>query len=147
MNPIDKWTPEELSWKTDMVLECKETFGALAARQLSERLGFPTPPTEISEKTEGEKVADAIKIADLAIKLRLAELDLSKETRDLTQAYRDFHRMSGLEKIETGSPEYAEMLDATAGEYDAKMKARGRVHSARRKMRAAIDRHLKGGAA
>lgn len=148
MKPFSEWTREEIVRKKDMILECKETFGTLAARQLSEKLGFPVPPEDVAEKTEAERIADAVVIAELAITLRGAEIDLGKETQDLTQAYRDFHRMSGLDKIDSESPAYAEMKEATAGEYEAKMKARRRVYTARRKLRNAIDLHLrKGGAA
>jgi hypothetical protein len=38
------WSPAELAEKGALVQECLETFGPEAARQLSERLGFPIPP-------------------------------------------------------------------------------------------------------
>ncbi|NKX40354.1 hypothetical protein HGG71_02600 [Rhodobacteraceae bacterium R_SAG2] len=148
MKPFSTWTAEEMGWKTAMVEECRETFGLLAARQLSERLGFPAPPAGVSEKTEGEKIADAVLIADLAIQLRRAEVAASDESHALTEAYSDFRRMNGLDTIETGSADYEAMMVATKGEYTAKMKAKEKVYSARRKLRSAIDRHLLiGGAA
>ncbi|AHD09996.1 hypothetical protein [Phaeobacter gallaeciensis] len=142
MKPFSEWTAEEMGWKTAMVDECRETFGILAARQLSEKLGFPHPPARIAEKTEGEKTADAVLIADLAIQLRRAEIAANNESRTLTEAYADFRRMNGLDSIETGSADYEAMMASTKGEYTAKMKAKEKVYYSRRKLRSAIDRHL-----
>ncbi|MEB3419890.1 hypothetical protein ACFSDD_10960 [Salipiger marinus] len=88
-----------------------------------------------------KKIAWAVQIADLAIQLRSAEIVAANESQMLTDAYRDFRRMNGLESIAEGTPEYDRMMQATKGEYDAKVKARAAMYSIRRKLRAAIDRH------